>query len=84
MIDRVTTPNSLAKQLGVRPQKVLGWIARGELRAINMAATTAGRPRWKILPEDLERFFDSRAATAPPPKPRRRKRRAVVSGRERY
>ena len=84
MIDRATTPNALAKQLGIRPQKVLGWIARGELRAINMAETTAGRPRWKILPEDLERFFDSRAASPPPPPNRRRRRRVVSTGTDRY
>lgn len=74
MTDRATTPNALARRLGVKPQKVLAWIARGELRAVNLADHTGGRPRWKILPEALAEFFASRQSS-PAPAPRRRKRR---------
>ena len=45
MIDRATTPNAFARVLAVKPQKVLGWIASGELKALNCAEHRGGRQR---------------------------------------
>ena len=84
MIDRAISPHALSKQLGVKPTKVLNWIRTGELRAINLAETAGKRPRWKILPHDLEEFFDSRRVTPPAPRPRRRRRRVTTTSNDRY
>ena len=58
------TPPAIASQLGVDPTKVIGWINRGELRAVNVAANpaTAKRARWRVAKDDLENFLDARAA----------------------
>ena len=44
----------VAKQLGVAPGKVRGWIDSGELIARNLASTTAKRPLYRIDPADLQ------------------------------
>jgi hypothetical protein len=63
------TPPQYARRLGVDAAKVLGWIARGELRAFNAAALPSGRPRWLIPLEAIAEFERGRAA-----KPARRAR----------
>ena len=67
------TPNQVARRYGVGIHKVLGWIARGELRAINVASDASKRPQWCILPDALE-DFERRRAAQPVPAPRRRRR----------
>jgi hypothetical protein len=67
----------LAKHYRVSPTKIYTWIARGELVAVNVAATLAARPQWRISREKLERFEKRRGST-PLPKPRRRRRSAAV------
>jgi len=75
MTDRALSPPALAKRLAVKPSKVLGWIEAGELKAVNIATSRAGRPRWKILPDALEEFLSARSNGPPPsPHPRRRQR----------
>jgi excisionase family DNA binding protein len=66
------TPPAVARQLGVTNSKVLTWIRSGHLRAVNLS--DRGRPRWKISPEDLAAFLESKSnrATAEPPKRTRR------------
>ena len=56
------------------PAKVLGWIKRGELRAVNVATHTGGRPRYRIGPADLAIFEAARAA-GPAPKVTRCRRK---------
>lgn len=73
------TPNDLARRYGIGIHKVLGWIGRGELRAINVASDPRGRPQWSILPEDLAAFENRRLATpAPKLAPRRKKQTNVI------
>jgi hypothetical protein len=62
----------LARLWGISPEKVISWIRRGELRAVNVASRLGGRPRWLIDPKDVEDFERRRTATAAP-RPRRRK-----------
>ena len=77
MTDRAESANQVARRLGVSHAKVVGWIKRGELAAVNLANDPAGPPRWRIMPADLEAFLDGRRATpAPKPRPRRRRPRA--------
>lgn len=56
------TPPELARLWGISPDKVLTWIRRGELRAINVATTRNGRPRYLIDIEDVQ-MFESRRST---------------------
>jgi len=64
--------SDVAAHFGVDPAKVRVWIARGELRAINVATITGGRTRLRILQADLLAFEAARAAV---PLPRIRTRR---------
>ncbi len=47
---RGLTPNELARRYGVGVHKVLGWIGRGELRAVNVATDASARPQWVVCP----------------------------------
>jgi excisionase family DNA binding protein len=69
------TPAQVAADLGVNQSKVLVWIHRGELRAVNVAARLGGRPRWRIAEEALDQFLAARSAKPPAPVVRRRRRR---------
>jgi hypothetical protein len=64
------TPPQLAKTFAVGVEKVVAWIRNGERRAVNVAQTTGGRPRWRISPTALEAFIRRRESASPPP-PRR-------------
>jgi len=70
----VLTPPELAKRWRVKPEKILRWIRAGELRAFNVAAKLAGRPRYRI-PADAIVEFENRRTVRPPTKPARRRRR---------
>jgi hypothetical protein len=72
------TPNELAQLLRVSPEKVRGWIARGELAALNVAAARCGKQRLVVLPHHLQEFEKARRAGPPPAPPRRRKRGPAV------
>jgi transposase len=69
-----TTPPKVAKRYGVSEDKVLGWINRGELRAINVAARLGGRPRWRI-PEDAIVEFEAARSAQPSVRTTRRRRK---------
>jgi hypothetical protein len=57
----------------VGPTKVLGFIDRGELVAVNVSTHTSGRPQYRIVPEEVARFEALRSAV-PLPKPSRKRR----------
>ena len=76
---RSKSPPEYAKEHGVDPSKVLAWIRSGELRAINLATSTTGRPRYRILLEAIVEFEERRSARQPV-KPVRRKRKKQESG----
>jgi excisionase family DNA binding protein len=67
---RGLTPAELARLLRVSPDRVRGWIVRGELPAVNVGSS--GRPRFVVLPHHLTTFERARAAVAPA-RPRRRR-----------
>lgn len=73
-VARMLTPPQVGRQLGVTPEKVIGWIRRGELRAANLATTLKGRPRYRIAPDDLDSFLVRRTVAPPTPRATRRKR----------
>ena len=72
------TVRDMARRYRVGEDKVRGWIARAELRAINTAAALCGRPRWVVPVDALAEFERRRAGGPPPDPPRRRRRRTVV------
>jgi hypothetical protein len=67
------TPPQLARQWGVSPDKIIGWILAGELAAIDASAKQGGRPRYLIDLDDIVAFERKRAAgPTAKPAPRRR------------
>lgn len=70
---RYLTPPQYAKTLGVEPPKVIAWIKRGELRAVNVALNQYGRPTYKIPLSAIVEFEERRSAKQPV-KPARRNR----------
>ena len=56
MADKTHLPKTIAARFGVGLPKVLGWIQRGELGAVNVANKTTGRPRWRVRDCDLLAF----------------------------
>jgi excisionase family DNA binding protein len=73
------TPPQVGKQLRVSPSKIVAWIRAAELRAVNVASSVRGRPRWRIAPEDLEAFL-ARRQFPPAPKVSRTRRRPRDTG----
>jgi Helix-turn-helix domain len=69
------TPGSIAELYGISLGKVLSWIRRGELRAVNVANRADGQPRFRIDPEDLRDFENRRACVPAKPAPRTRRKR---------
>jgi hypothetical protein len=71
------TVKQIAERFHVGDHAVLGWIANGELAAVNVARDMAGeRPRWRISAEALERFELARMAKPPLPRAPLRRRAA--------
>jgi hypothetical protein len=76
--DCAITPAAFARRLGVGIHKVLAWIERGELGAINVASDPSAlkRPkRWKILPEHVAKFEALRSANSRTSLPRRHRKK---------
>jgi transposase len=73
------TVKDVARRFRVGASKVRGWIARGELAAINTADIACGKPRWVITPDALTAFEKRRqGGEAPKPATRRKTRRKGV------
>jgi excisionase family DNA binding protein len=69
----------LCERYDVGAHTVLGWINRGELRAVNVGRRPgAKKPRWRITQEALEAFEQLRRPTPSVPRARRRRRPAEV------
>jgi excisionase family DNA binding protein len=64
-------PPALAKQLGVAREKIIEFIRRGELRAINLSEGV--RPRWRISEDDWQTFLAAKSNQRPVKKTTRRK-----------
>ena len=65
------SPGQVASRLGVGTIKVLGWIRRGQLRAIDVASEPGPgkRRRWRVKPADLAAFEEQRATGHLPTSP---------------
>lgn len=60
--ERFLSPPQIAKILGISPDKVLAFIHKGELKAVN--TSLSDRSRWKVDPDDFKTFCDSRSNRA--------------------
>ena len=60
-VARKYTPPQVARLWGIDRQKVLAWIASGELRAINANTHSGRRPRFLVDIDDLKAFEAARA-----------------------
>jgi excisionase family DNA binding protein len=69
------TVKSIAEEMGVDIGKVGGWIATGELTAVNVAKSTATRARWRIRQSDFDAFLASRQTAKPTPRATRATKR---------
>lgn len=79
MYSRPFVVKEVAQLRRVSVGTVLGWIASGELRAINVARKLGSKkPRWRITEEALTEFEATRTAIPPAPKARRRRRDPAV------
>ena len=68
-------PRDVSKALGVKYEQVLGFIRRGDLKAINIAVNPNGRPRWRIPEAAIELFAAARSSRTEPQIKRIRRRR---------
>jgi transposase len=68
----------LCERFCVGEHTVLGWIRRGELRAIDVSRKLGSRPKWRITQEALDQFEAARTPNPPLPRARRRKRPGEV------
>src|SRR5438552_2960320 len=64
----------LCRRWKIGPDKIRGFLRRGELTGINVATNLSGRPQWRITVESIA-LFERRRTSAPPPKrpPKRRR-----------
>jgi excisionase family DNA binding protein len=75
---RGLTITDVAHRYRVKRDKVRAWIRRGELRAVNTAATACGKPRFVVTAEALAEFEKRRTDSPAKPEPRRRRRGELV------
>lgn len=78
MNDRALSVKDICERYSVGEHTVLGWINRGEIRAINVSRHRGAKPRWRVTAEALQAFELSRTPSPPPPQTRRKKRSAEV------
>jgi hypothetical protein len=64
----------LCRRWKIGAEKIRGFLRRGELIGVNVAAHLSGRPQRRVTRESLA-MFERRRSTAPPPKPPRRRTR---------
>ena len=69
------TVEDLANRYCVTVHTVLKWIHSGELKAVNVGRTPAGKkPRWRISEQARTEFEAKRTTTPPVPRAKRRNR----------
>jgi hypothetical protein len=67
----------LARRWRIGTDKIRGFLRRGELIGTNLAVNLAGRPLWRVSPEEVRRFEAFRSS-APAPKPARRRKKTNI------
>ncbi len=70
--DRLLTLREAAKIAGVSYETMIAWANWKEIGAVNVAKKQGRRPRWRIPPDELQRFLRSRTRHRYEPPQRRR------------
>jgi hypothetical protein len=68
------TVAGLCRRWRCGPDKIRGFLRRGELVGVNVATSLSAKPQWRITPESVGRF-EQRRSSAPPPRPAKRRKR---------
>lgn len=86
MIAPMLCIDQVATRLGINRDGVSKLIQTGELRAVNVNRNKkAKRPTWRIRPEDLDAFEESRLSTGlSPPAAKTRKKRKQAEPRNKW
>jgi hypothetical protein len=69
--------SDLCRRWKVGPDKIRGFLRRGELIGINLATNLSARPQWRITPESVDQF-ERRRSSAPPGKLLRKRKPALI------
>jgi excisionase family DNA binding protein len=77
-IGRSFSVRDVARRYRVGRDKVRGWIARGELRAVNVATARSGKGQYRITATAIADFEKVRSTVPLPSAPRRRTRQYAV------
>jgi hypothetical protein len=64
----------LCRRWKVGPDKIHGFLRRGELIGVNVATCLSAKPQWRITPESVAQFEQRRKSALPPKPPRQRRR----------
>jgi hypothetical protein len=72
------TPPQVAKRWRVSSDKVLAFVKKGELKAFNVALSEHGRPRFRVLIDDVLDFEQRRTVKQKSKTRRQRNRRSDV------
>lgn len=68
------TKADIAEELRVSPATVAGWIATGELRAVDLRRKGSERARWRVTDADLNSFLSGRSNEKRKGEPRKARR----------
>jgi hypothetical protein len=69
----IMTPPELARKYRVAVEKILGFIATGQLRALDVSSRTSSRPRWRITAAAIAEFEAAHSSKRPPAPTKRRR-----------
>lgn len=69
----------LCRRWKIGADKVRGFLRRGELVGVNVAASLAGKPQWRITAESVA-AFEQRRSSVPPPRTKRAKAKTADVG----
>jgi len=69
--------SDLCRRWKVGPDKIRGFLRRGELIGINLATNLSARPQWRITPESVD-LFERRRSSGPAPKRLRKRKPPLV------
>ena len=73
-----STVKQVSELLNIREHGILSLIKSGDLVAIDVSLTAGGRPRWRIMADDLDSFIARRTHQPRPTRRRRKKQRKNV------
>jgi hypothetical protein len=71
--ERGLTVPELARLLRIGPARIRTMIRNGELKAVDTSSAASNKPRYVVMPADLQAWQDRHQAGQPLPAPRKRR-----------